>query len=146
MPKVSGPIPAVVTAEESVSFGMSSSGGAAGRLVVGPDGAAVVAGVDVAGESVVAVPPTTVVVELTSVSVGRSSPHAPANTRLAAATKCTLRRRPAERVRGDPLLFTAATLAAVAAPLSPRASAPGTTVRYCDRSRKIPRGHTMSGS
>ena len=106
-------MPAVVTVEASVSLGMSSSGGAAPRLVVGPEGGVVDAGGVVDETTDVAVP-TMLTVELAGVSVGLSSPQAPANTRPAAATQCTRRRRRrAERVRGHPLLFTAFTLAGV---------------------------------
>src|SRR5215213_10139715 len=97
IPNVSGPIPAVVTDEESVSLGMSSSGGAAPRLVVGPDGEAVVAGAGVVAVAAVVAVLTMLAVELAGVSVGRSSPHAPANTSPAAATQCTCRRRRPER-------------------------------------------------
>src|SRR5688572_5158806 len=106
-------MPAVVTVEASVSLGISSSGGAAPRLVVGPDGGVVVAVGSVVATTVVAVP-TVLAVELAGVSVALSSPQAPANTRPAAATQCTRRRRRrAERVRRHPLLFTPCTLAAV---------------------------------
>jgi hypothetical protein len=112
IPNVRGPIPAVVTVDASVSFGMSSSGGAAPRLVVGPVGPGTVdAGVEVAGTSVVAVA-TVLEVGPAGVNVGLSSLQALANKRPAAATQCTRRRRRAERVREHPLLFTPVTLAA----------------------------------
>src|SRR5438045_9128786 len=99
MPNVRAPMPAVVTVDESVSFGASSSGGAAPRLVVGPVGAAVVATATVVGAvSVVAV---AVLNDVTAgVSVGLSSPQPPANKSPAGAAQRTPRRPVAQRGQG----------------------------------------------
>jgi hypothetical protein len=94
MPKVSGPTPAVVTVEASVSFGLSSSGGGAVNVVVGPVGAAVVAGASVVVvEAMVSVDAllVEVVVLGAGVKVGLSSLHA-AKRSPAAASKDTRRR------------------------------------------------------